>query len=458
MYFAAGQIEALALDESKSVGEIQTEAQRIIERSGRTGASDFFAPVVEANETSVRVDWINLQVRAVVTGLKEHKDGDIDGFLKISTTIPGHPRDLHSARFNFVASRSQTEWANILSKRADITDWHEVMATLCRIVTDHVHRVVPLEVIGEADDVKPVEFALWPLIMYKGPTVLFGEPGTLKSYVATLCANLVATGQDLLDMRVERQLREPLYLDWEAERDRTDERVMMLRNGLGLPKSPFWYLHCDRTLADDVERIKDRIDEAGTEFVIIDSLALAAGGELTTAQPAIDFFRALRRLNCSSLIIAHTSKEQSAQKTIYGSVYFNALARSVWEMRKYQEEGSNTVSVGFIHKKGNYGQLEHSFGLGFIFETDRRCVLVSRDDVHKNPSAEAARPLPYRIIRLLEERGKMRSPDIAEELGASSDATRVALNRLADKKQVLRIGNGVWAAQVAMDTDLQAPF
>ncbi len=456
---AGARIQDLSQDEARDLRDVASQATKILEETrlaAEGGLADFFAPVVEANESTVRVDWMNLQVRAVVTGLKEHKDGDVDGFLKISTTVPGHPRDLHSARFNFVASRSQTEWANLLTKRADITDWHEVMSSLCRIVTDHVHAGDPVESVGDVEEVPVIQHALRPLVLYESPTVLFGEPATLKSYIGILCAYLVSCGEDYLDFHVERLLKNPLYLDWEGERGRMDERLLLLHNGTGLPRAKFQYRHCARPLAADVDRIREQILENGNEFIIIDSLGLACGGDLNAPQPAIDFFSALRTLRCSSLVIAHNAKNSMGDRSIFGSVFFSALARSIWEAKTDKVEGSSEVEVGIVHKKANYGMLEHPFGLRFCFEPGR--TRVESCDAKDVASASSARPLGYRIRRLLEERGKMTPAEIAEELGADPEVIRGTLNRLRDRHEVLRIERGLWAAEIGANEHEQSPF
>lgn len=407
-------------------------------------AMEVTEPEIDASDRTVRVDWVDKQIFAVATSLKEHSEGDINGFLKIGTTLPGHPRDLHAAKFNFAALRSRTEWANLLTKRVPITDWVGIMESLCKIVTDHVQKGEPVIDVGGDDEAARAEHVLWPLILYQHPTILFGEPGTTKSYLAALIAHLVSAGGDHLDFRADRPVKSPLYLDWEGDRESTGSRLALLRAGLGLPKASVAYRRCARPLAADVDRIKAEMAEKGTEFVVIDSLGPACGGNLNDSQPPVEFFTALRSLGCTSLILAHTAKHSVGQRSVFGSVFFGALARSIWEVRRDQEEDSDTVSVGLIHRKANYGRLEKPVGLRFTFEDGR--TLVTREDVQAIAAADAARPLTYRIVRLLEESGKMTAPQIAQELEANSDTVRVLLNRLRDGRKVVRLEGGKWAA------------
>jgi len=407
------------------------------------------APIITCEDRSVCVEWVSRGIRATAKTLKEHSDGRIGGHLTIETTLPGMARALRSAQFTFTALRSRTELANDLKKKLPELNWDGMIEDLCEEVTRFIQQGEETEEIDTLVEAPPAEYAIWPLVLYKHPTILFGDPEATKSYISALLIYLIGLPpQRILEMEVRKTLRNPIYLDWEGERDALASRLYALRVGMELPPAHIAYRKGKRSLMDDVDAIKAEIRERESEFVIIDSLGPACGlGNLNDSQPPMEFFTALRSLGVSSLILAHNAKNApSSGRTVYGNMFFGALARSIWEARRDDSDDADSVEVGLFHKKMNYGRRERPIGLRFHF--GEGATLVTPHSVKELAAATGMMPLTDRILRALKESGKMSVAELAEQMGAGQETVRVTLYKLRDRHPALveRFDKGRWAA------------
>src|SRR5262249_58943095 len=95
-------------------------------------------------------------------------------------------------------------------------------------------------------------------------------------------------------------------------------------------------------------------------FVIVDSLAPAAGVEPESADSTIRAMNALRSFTGTTrLVLAHVSKATADQASgaarPYGSVFVRNLARSAWELRRAEEAGADELLLAAYHRKPNGG-------------------------------------------------------------------------------------------------------
>lgn len=413
---------------------------------------------VDADDRTVRVDWPELNIRAVATSLKEHsRDGDITGYLTISASLPAGQKDLHAAKFNFVASRTRSEWANYLHKRVPDVQWAQMLERLCGIVVDHMHTGEPTVNIGEEEVVKPPEYVLHPLIQVAQPTILFGAPGTAKSYVAALVSSLIASGQEALNFHSDRQALNPLYLDWEGDRASLASRITLLRRGLGLPPLSVWYRHCIRPLASDVDKIRQQVVEGGHQFVVIDSLGPACGGNFVSdTEPPLNFFAALRCLKCSSLVIAHAPKNPEGDSTVFGSVYFTALSRSIWRIGREQDAGEDEARIWLTHTKTNYSKHERPFGFTFRFNEDS--TEVKSISLGEIADADPDRSLTDLILEILKDApAAMTTKEIADAIDRPTPTVRRVLHRMAQKNLVAKPTRTHWGALLRHGEEPEGP-
>ena len=413
-------------------------------------------PTVQAQGTNAQILWGTIGIEAHVRGLKEHSDGRINGFLSIISTLSGQAKKLHSATFNFTSTRTRSEWKKVLEGRANITDWFEVLEQLCDAVTKVVQQGEPVQVITTSDEVEPPSYVLRPILLYKQPVILFGDRGSTKSYTAQTFAYLLALGQmgRLLDFQPEKGATKPLYLDWEDTPGTLRWRFRCLSKGTGLPSAQIAYRRCSRTLASDTEQVRAVILAGGYDFVIVDSLGPACGGDLNAPQPALDFFGALRSLNVSSLVIAHTAKGQAGKsnRSVFGSVFFENAARSIWEINAETEDGC--VRAVMTHIKMNGGPKEKPIGLQFIFEHGSTMIVgANAEDV---AAAAGTMTIREKILQVLGDLPSAVTKRIAEDLGEATATIRTTLNRMRVAGLVDKLESGAWV-KISDVADI-APF
>jgi len=174
-----------------------------------------------------------------------------------------------------------------------------------------------------------------------------------------------------------------LYLDYEGDKLTFEKRWSAVWNGFrvkakregkdaDLPKMPCLYEHMDAPLANVLDSILALVIEHKIKLIIVDSLGLAAGGQLNDPEPALLYSAALRRLDTTSITIAHASKDPLLkQKSVFGSVFFSILARSIWmsKVESDREPGDTEAIVSMKQTKASYSELHGVLGFKFQYTT-----------------------------------------------------------------------------------------
>lgn len=177
----------------------------------------------------------------------------------------------------------------------------------------------------------------------------------------------------------------------------------------------------------------------------VDSLGVAAGGELKDSASAIRFYSALRELintTITPLILAHTSKDKvNNDKSVFGSVYFENLARNIWEIEKLPEEDGPVSTICLHHKATN--ETRHYGSLGFEFEYQDDRTIVRTHDPSGEPTFVERMSATVRIKKALEG-GSASATDLQDALHLKDTTIRQALKRLSDKSEAEKREDGLW--------------
>jgi hypothetical protein len=200
------------------------------------------------------------------------------------------------------------------------------------------------------------------------------------------------------------------------------------------------YRHCALPLAQDVDQIHRHIHDNKAEVIIVDSLGLACGGDLKEPASALSFFSALRQLKTTSLILAHTSKHpETKRKTVFGSIFFEAQARSIWEIWKRQDMGEDEMDIALFHRKPPpFQKLCQPVGMHIEFGTDTIRVSPARP----RTISEFLSGLSTRMqIEELLKRGPMSTREIMQNLEISRTSADSALKRSKDKGRIVKVGD-----------------
>lgn len=387
------------------------------------------------------MEWAEDRIKIVASKVRQHRDGRVTGEITVTTTAVNYHSHLHQAQFNFSSTQARTSLAKVMLSKYPDANWSNLLEQLCFYVLGWVRQGEPVQELCADDDFKPPEYLLYPIILKDEPTIIFGEGESAKSLIALLlgiCVELPWTDNPF-KLKPLATTSRALYLDWETSRAEIGWRLKCFQNGLGLPSLFINYRRCALPLADDMEQIHEMIQQTHSNFLIVDSIAAASGGDINSAEVALRFFAALRQLKITSLLIAHTAKNLDGKhQTVYGSAFYHNSARSVWLVKRVSETDENEISVGLFHKKHNNSQGFKPIGFKMIFNEHQ--TMVELQDVKQVGEFLQETSLPTRILELLKN-GAAPTAEIAEALEAGKESTRATLNRMKQRSQVVKVGN-----------------
>lgn len=387
--------------------------------------------IFNAGIHTIRFPEQNIQVR--IDRLRQHTDR-LTGEVTIRTMSSGVPTHLHQSTVNLSSGTTRRSLAGILTKRWGSPPWDDIIETAFVLVLRKAREGEPAVLLKDVGMRQRTMWRLAPYLQEKQPTLFFAEGGSGKSTMATffcVCINLSA-----FTIGLEPEQGNILYLDWEADAQEVAGRIHMIERGLDLPagEDNILYRRCWQALPNEIEELQRIVLDNDVSTIVVDSVGPACGGEPEKAEVVLNFFTALRSLNTTSILLGHISREQLGksqkfQRKPFGSVYWENLARSTFEVRKSQEEDDGSMSVGIFHRKINAGRLMRPTGLKFSFTDDT--ITVERENVREVPDLADSMPLKDRIIECLRG-GAMGTSEIAKELQVSPASIRVVANRHAE--------------------------
>ena len=339
----------------------------------------------------------------------------------------------------FGADRSRSSLAKTLIE-LDPRPWDRFINQVCEITLERARAGEPIEILNTLDDITPPQWLLEP-ILYKGlPTLIFGEKAVAKSTIALAVYICLALpwSDNPLGWRAPEKPVKCLLLDYEVDARVALFNLRRLIKGMDLEYLTLYYRRGSLPLADDAERIQHHMRELGAEVLIVDSLAPALGGDANEAAVATRFAASLRQINCSTLIIGQTSKAETKRKSVFGSTLHEYFARVIFELRKVQEEGEDSLDVALFNTYHNLGKLIKAQGFRISYNnlgaTIESCAITA-------PELVARLGANQQILKAL-SRGALMPKDISDRTGIALNNVSVALGRLKAKGQVLHIADG----------------
>lgn len=395
------------------------------------------------------IRWPNEGVTIRLDRLRSVRD-TVTAEMVIRTDLPGPAGGLlHHAREPLLSTASRRTLARHLSERCPDVDWTAILQEACTMTLASYRESEPVIELHEAPPRSGPRWLLEPFILDRLPNMIYGDGAVGKSMFALWLAALLSSGRQTCGLYIVPC--NVLYLDYETTAAEMGERLQLIEAGLEEAGcSRIEYRCCCQPLVDEAEELQALVAEHGIELVIIDSMGLALGQ--TQGDPRIatvEYFRALRSLNCATLTIDHISKDKERSENPYGSVYKSHLARNMWEMRKQQTAGKNQIMLGLYHRKANFGPLRRPLGFRMSFDGD--AVYVQRIDVRNVPEL-AAKMTVWEQIQAVLRHGAMTVKEIADELGIAEGQVRVILNRYQGRG-VRRLDGtyrqGVWGLEAS---------
>lgn len=387
-------------------------------------------------------DWDEEHVHIEVSRLRGDSKGAVHGEVVIQTSAPGYAPHLHQAQFNFSSTASRKALGKNLTDQYQ-TRWTEILEQMCVHTLERFRKGEPVVELWTSDDVAPPEYLLDPLIIKNYPSIIFGDPSTAKSTVSIILSQIMQLpwADNPLGLAAPARPIRCLFLDWETDYETVRWQLTTLQRGMGLPALMLSYRSCALPLSQDVDQIRRHIIDTQSDLIIIDSLGLAAGGELKETGPALAFYTALRQLKTTALILAHTSKDrENKRKTVFGSVFFEAKARNIWEITKSQDHNDNELSIGLRHHKPPpFGKLCAPLGMRLVFGEGTMQVL----ETDPTNISEFAEKLGVQQRILIHLKGGPATPkELAEALEISDGHARKAIFELTKRGKVVKTTGG----------------
>lgn len=347
--------------------------------------------------------------------------------------------ELHWARVNLASTQGRHALVKALEEAEPVGDWRPMVDRSTRMVAQHVRIGDPAQPLIAEPPNALQRWAVEGWLPAGQITVLFGDGGAGKSYLALLLALSGVLDRPITPRWRMVALRRAMYLDWETDHAAQRVRLWRLTAGLGSQPQDGAILHrtMRRPLRDEIAAVRAECARHEVDFVVADSLAPASGPEPEHADAALAALQALRSLAVTVLCVAHVSKIQAditAPARPYGSVHIQNLARSTIEARAADTDDEGESSVTLYHRKLNDGRRQPPAGFRFSYDPSGAiCVSPNQPDT-------GGATLAFQILDALRA-GPKQPGHLAEELDATPATIKKTLQRLERRDKVMRIGD-----------------
>lgn len=360
---------------------------------------------IEQQGSGYKVSWESNKVEMYVRHIKARNSG-----FKAEVSVLLDGESVHRSNPVLDSTSGMDNFARKLNKRRSQDDyglnWDQLVEDLSGIVIDTYRKGETELALSDVDLDEQLAWRVDNLLVEGEPNLIWADGGTGKSMFSLFLSTLVQQGY--MSSKEHGLVVEPgnvLYLDYETKPKEIATRARMIHRGLGLEEphaaktaSKIIYRKCDFPLTAEIDRVRDIIFKRSVDMVVIDSMGMAVGGELESAEEVLAFFRSVRQLgNITSLIVSHSNR----QGTIFGSAYTTNSCRSVWEAKK-STSNANGMDFNLFHRKANNIGIQPAQSWGVDFKDNM--VVYTRGDVF---ATEGVGELSYRdlVYRILKDEG-----------------------------------------------------
>jgi len=352
----------------------------------------------------------------------DRRSGEVLAELEISAA---GTRLIQAVRTNLGAGTTRAQLAKHAAERAQgVADgkwWAAAIDEACASTIRAFRAGDPPLLLRDAQPPATASWAIAPLVLAHHPVMLFGDGGTMKSYLALALGLTLHTGTPILGLAAAARMRVG-FADWEFTAWDHKERMLRLV-GAGRELPDLVYVRCENPLRDEAPRLQRIIRDHRLEVMIFDSAGFACEGPPEEAQSALGFWRAFRSLRVGGIITAHDNRSHDSERP-FGSTFWHNGARATWYVKKQQDNGAAGLSVGLFNKKANTTALSRP--LGFRFEFDDEVTRIVRTDVRDVPEFAGQVPIKDRVAHALKA-GALTYMELADVLEVDAETVgRVA--------------------------------
>jgi len=390
------------------------------------------APTVTVDGDMLRVAWPALDVLMTLDRARETSEGP-----HADVRITRRGERLHLARLALLSSHQRDTTARALEQKAPALPWRDLLETLADLAVMELRRGAPVvEVIPRPRDPARVllRVSAGDFFVAGEPLMMYADVGTGKGYLAMAGAMALMTGDPVGPFRPTRGGLRVGYLDWEASEPEIAGRQYGLMRGhdLTLPPRLYFYRRMVGPLASEAAAVRAMVTSHQLDVLIVDSAGPAArASDPGDTDAVFRIFETLRAHGATPWILGHIAKGSidANRATPYGSTFWRALARDLFEVRRSTEDDRRDVlAVALRHDKRNFGPRLPECGARFTFAADD-AVTVTSLDLRDAPDLLRHGALPPRIKEAL-RREAATSKDLAERLRVDYDTVDRTARRL----------------------------
>ena len=233
----------------------------------------------------------------------------------------------------------------------DANKMHHLMDEFCLNLWPELAKDSVAELLDISGEFTTPDFLVPPFVLGNGAgTIIYGEPGRGKSWLAMLIAQSLASGsQKIWNVAQERRC---LFVNLERDEEGIKRRFRAVNRALGIDPN-FKPLMINRK-GWTLERVRTSIERSIKEFeidlIVLDSISRAGMG-LTNDEDANKIMDTMNGFGVSWLGIAHTPKGNT--DTLFGSQMFYASADVVCVLKTQEKLDENKLGVSIQIDKAN---------------------------------------------------------------------------------------------------------
>lgn len=386
--------------------------------------------------------------------LEDRRSG-LHAEVRVVSILPDAAGQVYWDSISLSAGKERISFSNHLAKRLKGVD-AEAIASIFEEASGIVGKEYrqPDPAICLADMPRPTAqlYLVKKFLPSKVITIMFGDGGAMKSLLALAIAMSVQIGREIVPGLRPLQQGSVLYADWETCWEDQRERMEAICKGHSIGVlPPIHYQRMRGKLEDAMPELRRQLDRVKATLLVVDSLGFACAADLKAPEVALGAMAGLAGLEITTLAIGHEAKEDSLTKkkaSVFGSVFFQNAARSLWHCRRADDDGTGLVPVAMYHRKANRSRLHDPIGLCVEIENDGEDALemvsIRPYDISKNESLKGSVTASY-LLRgaLARANGTLKTTAaLAAETGLEGDRCGVELGRLRDKGIVVQLGGG----------------
>ncbi len=398
--------------------------------------------LIKQSEVRYRLEAPEDGVIIVADRVREHGEG-IRAELRCFDLLG---RELHFSSVNLLSHTWRKPLAQSLSGKL-VAPWAELLDQLASSVVRELRRppepvqLQSLEAPSEEDD-----YALYPIVPLRSPVVLYGDGGAGKSLLSLALAVMASTGARILPgVRLCTEPHAVLYLDWEDDPLEQRRRLSRLVKPHGVSAERLWYMRVYHPLDALIDDIEAQVRERNIQTIIIDSLGMAAGSDPWSDDAVLGVYRALRRLSCSAILVAHVAKadlrDSKAPSRPYGTVYVRNAARSAWQVDQGRDPLEDRSFAMLVRQQKSNRGARHS-PLAWKVSSSAGSVqfdLIDWQGLAQAGLQDTMSRKEWLLTILRAHHQPLTTTEISRHLAASPQATTRLLERLEATGQVTKI-------------------